>query len=125
MNIFVLSKDEGDILWDRLNQADCISDATTISLVLVGWACDHIQKGHSGRGFVLPNSDDYCEIERLLIAEVVCDAVEGSIMACDTMVRNEKHRLERILAGKRLAKTIQFWLKEFTGETRQINFPEK
>jgi hypothetical protein len=60
-----------------------------------------------------------------LIAEVVCDAVEGSIMACDTMVRNEKHRLERILAGKRLAKTIQFWLKEFTGETRQINFPEK
>lgn len=124
--MFVLSKNESDILLDRLNQADCISDATEISLELVGWACDEIERGHQGgRGFILPNAEDYSKIERLLIAEVVCDTVEGSIMACDTMVKDERHRLERIRVGRRLAKTVQFWLKEFTGETRQIIFPEK
>jgi hypothetical protein len=117
MTAIKLTKLEREILDDRLNLWDCISDATELDCETVVNAADELLS--ASKNMTFPSHVDSA------IVAVLSDAIEGSTMACDGRNENERQISVVIRAGKSLARKADQWIKEMTGKEVSLVFPTR
>lgn len=113
-----LTKLEAEIICDRLSKPDCIIDAleeSGLAPEAIGWACDE--------AYACIEEREFPETATPEIVAVLSDAVEGSIVACNSEYREKAEVGPVIRAGKSAARKVAQWIKEKTGDDVQIIFP--